>query len=238
VVFLRWAIVLGIVGLSTGFIGPIVLSPESNQGPLVGIFFSGPAGALLGAVLGMLAGFFALPPRTNARILSATAVALAAATLYFCVPQARRVADIVEGETRSCASAESLKATTVSRLGAIEASRPDRRSTGWSEAFDQARHKNPGVVINVQVQRARQVFEAQAPWNRGALQAGPWSAPDVSTSYFVERSDCTSSPIGTKSAFGLRGNIGIWRPSGIAEMLDMKIAEPLPPRYASFVEDR
>ena len=52
--FLRWAIVLGIVGLSTGFIGPIVLSPESNQGPLLGIFISGPAGTLLGAVLGAL----------------------------------------------------------------------------------------------------------------------------------------------------------------------------------------
>src|SRR6266545_2410098 len=87
VVFLRWAIVLGIVGLSTGFIGPIVLSPESNQGPLVGIFFSGPAGALLGAVLGALAGGFALPPRTNAQILSVAAIALAAATLYFCIPQ-------------------------------------------------------------------------------------------------------------------------------------------------------
>src|SRR5204863_564196 len=84
VMFLRWAIVLGIVGLSTGFIGPIVLSPESNQGPLLGIFISGPAGTLLGAVLGALASGFALPPRTNAQILSVAAIALAAVTLYFC----------------------------------------------------------------------------------------------------------------------------------------------------------
>jgi len=236
--FLRWAAVLGIVGLSAGFIGPIVLSPESNQGPLIGIFISGPAGALFGTLLGALAGAVGVSPRTNTRMLSAAAVAMAAATLYFCVPQARRVADIVEGEVRSCVSAESLKASTVSHLSAIEASRPDRTSTRWGEAFDQAVRKNPGVVINVQVQRGKQVFEAQAPWNRGALRAQPWAALDVDASYLVERSDCTSFPTGGKTAFGLRGHTGIWRPLGIAEMLDMKIAERLPPPYASLVEDR
>jgi uncharacterized membrane protein YeaQ/YmgE (transglycosylase-associated protein family) len=236
--FFRWAIVLGIVGLSAGYIGPLVLSPDSNQGPLLGIFISGPAGALLGAVLGALASIFALPSRINALILCVAAVALAATTLYLCIPQARPVADIVVGETRACVSAQSLKAATVARLEAIEQSRPDAGSTRWSEVFDQALYRNPGVVITLQVQRERHVFEAQAPWNRGALQADSWTEPGVSATYFVARSDCGSLPTGAKSIFGLRGNTGIWRPSGIAQILDMKIAEPLPSRYAIFAEDR
>lgn len=236
--FLRWAAVLGIVGLLAGFIGPLVLSPESNQGPLMGIFISGPAGVLFGALIGALAGAVGVSPRTNTRMLSAAAVAMAAATLYFCVPQPRRIADIVEGEVRSCVSAESLKASTVSRLSAIEASRPERTSTRWGEAFDQALRKNPGVVINVQVLRGKQVFAAQSPWNRGALRAQPWAAFDVNASYFVERSDCNSFPTGSKAAFDLHGHTGIWRPSGIADMLDMKTAERLPPPYASLVRDR
>jgi uncharacterized membrane protein YeaQ/YmgE (transglycosylase-associated protein family) len=46
-----WIMVLGAIGFLTGFFGPMIFSPESNQGPLVGIFFSGPAGAVLGLLL-------------------------------------------------------------------------------------------------------------------------------------------------------------------------------------------
>ena len=52
----KWALVVGVVGFACGFFGPIALSPEANQGPLLGIFISGPGGALLGAILGAFAG--------------------------------------------------------------------------------------------------------------------------------------------------------------------------------------
>ncbi len=38
------------------FVGPIVLSPDSPQGPLLGIFVTGPLGALAGAILGAIIG--------------------------------------------------------------------------------------------------------------------------------------------------------------------------------------
>jgi hypothetical protein len=44
-----------------GFFGPIVLAPEANQGPLLGIFITGPLGFLLGFVLGY--GYAALRER-------------------------------------------------------------------------------------------------------------------------------------------------------------------------------
>lgn len=37
-----WAPILGFVGFVIGFVGPLVWSPESNQGPLLGIFLTGP----------------------------------------------------------------------------------------------------------------------------------------------------------------------------------------------------
>ena len=46
------AIVTGAVGFCAGFFGPIILTPEANQGPLLGIFFTGPLGFLLGGVGG------------------------------------------------------------------------------------------------------------------------------------------------------------------------------------------
>ena len=50
------AVLGGAIGFVAGFFGPIVLTPEANQGPLLGIFITGPAGDLLGGMLGALLG--------------------------------------------------------------------------------------------------------------------------------------------------------------------------------------
>lgn len=46
------AVVLGGIGFSAGFLGPILFAPDANQGPLLGIFFTGPLGFLLGGLGG------------------------------------------------------------------------------------------------------------------------------------------------------------------------------------------
>jgi hypothetical protein len=50
------AAVVGGVSFLAGFVGPIVLRPDSPQGPLLGIFFTGPLGAVAGAILGVIIG--------------------------------------------------------------------------------------------------------------------------------------------------------------------------------------
>ena len=48
------AIVTGAIGFSGGFFGPIIFTPEANQGPLLGIFITGPLGFILGGVGGLV----------------------------------------------------------------------------------------------------------------------------------------------------------------------------------------
>lgn len=48
------AIACGVVGFLGGFFGPLIFSPESNQGPMLGIFITGPLGVLLGAIAGAI----------------------------------------------------------------------------------------------------------------------------------------------------------------------------------------
>jgi hypothetical protein len=50
----RWALILGIVGFLGGFVGPIVFTPGANQGPLLGIFITGPLGVVIGAIVGLV----------------------------------------------------------------------------------------------------------------------------------------------------------------------------------------
>jgi hypothetical protein len=48
------ALVLGATGFAAGFFGPMILAPDANQGPLLGLFITGPGGTMIGAVGGFL----------------------------------------------------------------------------------------------------------------------------------------------------------------------------------------
>jgi hypothetical protein len=48
----RWAVILGVIGFLGGFIGPMIFTPGANQGPMLGIFITGPLGGVIGAVAG------------------------------------------------------------------------------------------------------------------------------------------------------------------------------------------
>ena len=53
---LMGAFVVGGIGFSAGFFGPLLFAPSgaANPGPLLGLFITGPAGFLLGAVGGFV----------------------------------------------------------------------------------------------------------------------------------------------------------------------------------------
>ena len=51
-----WALRLGVLGFALGFFGPMLLAPDANQGPLLGIFITGPLGFLVGLVWGIWRG--------------------------------------------------------------------------------------------------------------------------------------------------------------------------------------
>ena len=51
---LRWAFIAGGIGFALGFFGPIVFMPGANQGPMLGIFITGPLGFLGGALGGFV----------------------------------------------------------------------------------------------------------------------------------------------------------------------------------------
>src|SRR4030095_15276054 len=47
---LRIALITGVISFILGFVGPILLFPGANQGPLLGIFITGPLGFIAGLV--------------------------------------------------------------------------------------------------------------------------------------------------------------------------------------------
>jgi len=51
-IVLTWGLVLGAIGFIGGFFGPMIFTREANQGPMLGIFITGPLGFLSGAAIG------------------------------------------------------------------------------------------------------------------------------------------------------------------------------------------
>lgn len=66
---LTGALLLGGIGFVGGFFGPMLLAPRANQGPMLGIFVTGPGGLLLGALAGAIHGRMRArgPNRTSPR---------------------------------------------------------------------------------------------------------------------------------------------------------------------------
>ena len=51
---LGFTLVVGGLCFVAGFFGPMIVAPDANQGPLLGIFITGPAGLVLGLLWGAL----------------------------------------------------------------------------------------------------------------------------------------------------------------------------------------
>jgi hypothetical protein len=236
----RWAGVLGIVGFLSGFVGPMVLAPGANQGPLLGILLTGPGGALLGAILGAVVALLGIPRPVASRALYTVAGIGAVVILYFCIPAPSFRADIIDGEIRRCVLPESLRDATVARLNAIAATRPPReKPVRWEEAFDRALAERKGVVIEVRVLRRSRLYEKQAAWNQGTLTVRPWTPATATSTYFASYRgpDCAAYSDGTRALFMATGHVSIWPPSYIGEMLELKVAAPPPATVARLLAD-
>lgn len=48
---------LGLIGFAGGFFGPMIFTAEANQDPMLGILITGPAGLVLGLLIGAVVGW-------------------------------------------------------------------------------------------------------------------------------------------------------------------------------------
>jgi hypothetical protein len=49
----RYAWVTGVIGFIGGFVGPVIVTPDANQGPMLGLLITGPLGFIAGGLLGL-----------------------------------------------------------------------------------------------------------------------------------------------------------------------------------------
>jgi hypothetical protein len=229
------ALVLGAVGFACGFVGPIALSPDANQGPLLGIFISGPAGALLGAILGIIVGFLPLSKRTVVASVAIAAGAVALVTLYFSTPSPQFRATLLDAQFRSCQMPDTLKDKTLAawdeRIAKVTWAKP---RDGWKDDFERMLNEHQGVVVTLNVRQSGQVYENRKPWNKGTLLLKPSQPEDPNKQYFAVRwgFSCESYADGRRELLIATGATSKqWPPEILANLLDLQTIEPAPPAY-------
>jgi len=231
-----WALTLGAVGGVAGFFGPILLNPEANQGPLLGIFITGPGGAVAGAILGFV--FRVLPftdiLRTQALLLCCTL--LGVGTLWFCLPEPQVVSRVVDATIESCRPARELLPARIAhwedRIAAVTYAPPRDH---WREDTGRMLRETPGVVVELRVARANAILEHRKPWDRGKLTSQGWKLMGDSRDYFGGGT-CESYPRGKRVLLAPKGEgSGKWPPDDLPNFLGVQVLEPVPASYRQLI---
>lgn len=235
----RWPLLLGAAGFAAGFFGPMLFTPDANQGPLVGIFMSGPAGALLGFVLLGVCTVMGVSPRLQWRMLVGTAIAGALVVLIFVQPEPALRGYVMDLEVESCAAPIDTEPQVIEywskRIASVTwvAARP-----GWQQDMHRTLREAPGVILTTKVRRQISVWERRKPWNRGSLLATAGrNAPEESSFYYSDGT-CSDFPVGHAfrafEKYELNGRItppNEWPPSERETVISVSRIVPVPAQF-------
>ncbi len=233
-----WALALGAVGFTCGFFGPIALVPEANQGPLLGIFITGPGGAIAGLVAGVVARVLPLSAPQRWKTLGALCVAFAVGILFFCLPGPELRARIVDAEIRGCespvATAEAATKEWAERVAKVTWSPPRKN---WEQDVQRMLRDDPGVVLELDVVQTRDIYENRKPWNRGTLFAKAWQPSGETRRVFARDAGAECSAyLGAERKVYLPGSVGTnaWPPDLLPNYLGVQVLGDVPEPYRQF----
>ncbi len=241
-----WALALGGTGFAAGFFGPIALNPEANQGPLVGLFITGPGGALSGLVLGAIFRFASFPRAVHAKALLTTCAALALATLYFCLPPPKVLAHVIDAEVAECArpsefAPQSLKQWEEAAQRATWHTPP----ANWREVALRNVDADPGLVLTMRIARRATIYEHRKPWDFHRKTISAWASVESPERYYAneEGHDCTDYlaeprklyvPFVRAPAQPAEAS-RVWPPTDVTSFLRLMEIGPVPAEYRDLV---
>lgn len=233
-----WIALLGVAGFGAGFFGPLVFVPESNQGPLVGIFMSGPGGCLLGLVMYLLMKAVPLSGRRQWTLLLSLAAAGILVTLALVQPEpATRGYELELSVTRTmppAAVADDVIADWKQRIARVTWAAP---RNGWEAQLRTALASDSGIILEAVVLRERTIKEDRKPWNRGRLFTTPWQTKQQQKRFYLPPGvTVPASPgrmlIPYDSTARIRAPEA-WPPVTLDEFIGYSRLEPVPPRFAT-----
>ena len=236
---LLWVLIPGAAGFCAGFFGPMVLVPESNLGPIVGVLFSGPAGVVLGLVGYFLTRAMPVPARGQWLGLVGLSALLALVTLFCVLPEpALQGYELEVKVTRlraPAAATDEVIADWQKRIAHATWATP---RAGWEQKMRDALRQDQGTVLEAAVVRQREIKVNRKPWNRGQLVALPWRAVNETRSYYIAPADHLAAVPGASLQLFVENDStrnvqapDIWPPEEAVQFISFTRATPVPAEY-------
>jgi hypothetical protein len=242
-----WVLILGATGFAAGFFGPIIFAPDANQGPLVGIFISGPGGAILGLILFVIFRAIRIPAAREWQAVAISSALLALVTLYFIMPKPELRGYFIDAQIEKCEPSAQAAAAAVqyweNRIAKVTWAAP---RSGWKDDARERLQADQGVVLDVLVLRKNGVYEHTKPWDKGLITAIGWQNADDPKSYYAPSGggSCADYLVGSRlvrfspyDLSGLTRGAADWPPREIADFLDRQTLEPVPEKYRKLADE-
>jgi hypothetical protein len=238
-----WVLALGGTGLVVGYVAPLVLAPEANTGPLIGIFITGPLGALAGLILGVAFRFAPVLNAVRRRACGLAAAIVCAATLYRSLPDPAVHGHVIDARVESCARpAAILPAAVAEWEQAVARVTWAAPAANWRATAIRNVERDPGVVLQMRIQRQSAILRHRAPWDRNRMTADPWVAADELKPYYAidEGGSCAPYLARGSALYWPAVDADLdptkpadpWPPADTLSFLQLQTLEPVPPEYA------
>jgi len=240
-----WLIALGTAGFLAGFLGPIALNPDANQGPLIGILLTGPGGALAGLALGVLCRAASVPRGTQLKALAGACAVLVIGTLYFCLPAPEVIGHVIDAKPESCSeAADELDAAIAGWEKEISRVSWASPAPDWKATARRMVENDQAVIVTMHVFRQVTVYEHRKPWDRGRKSASAWQSAESSQRYYVSapESSCSSYLARDRSLYmpfsrvTYKSPSPTWPPTDPAAFLSLNELRPVPEDVARLIE--
>ena len=198
------AVILGGIGAACGYFGPIYIDPGAAQGPLVGIFITGPFGFLLGAGVGLLFHRVSLRPWLRESIFAFIGLLFAAGVLFSIRPGDELSSFLIDAEIVKCEAANAHAATAAARWADTALHNPQiEQRPAWRASIAQMLRDDPGAVLTVRVWRRRGIYLPTKDKAQPRSKLGPWIPKGYEDAYFARYAGdrCSDYAIGSRDVY-------------------------------------
>ena len=184
-------VILGATGFLAGFLIPVWRTPYANQGPLLGIFITGPLCTAIGIVLGLLGNSLKLSQRTRLTMLLVSCALTFVVVYSICEPEDRWECDLVYGTVTKCIKASSFQGEVEANWErSIAINKQKKVLNSWKADVGRSLTEAAGHVAILHVERRRSIYEGRHTSNKGQTYATPWNVKSESVKYFLEGDVC------------------------------------------------
>lgn len=227
--FILSTLLMGAAGFLAGFFGPIAFEPGANQGPLLGMFITGPLGVVAGVVLGVL-----IPRIVHEHLRMRILVSLAAITFFgvlagiVCLRGPEFVGQLYTAEVTNKRPAMELLPSAIKKWEDMAKQYAHAPQAGWEEERSKMINTAGGSIVTLRNATVWYVHRQRKPWNKGRLTFTAQPPEAARDAYLASNAQFDSPGWFLSQSSGVSAE---WPPRNVGDFLGVVEIIPAPPEF-------